>query len=163
MNWKARFKGEYIAAVELGNKKPTLTIKKVDTIKMEDEKKKKDVDKAVIWFKEIPRGWIYCKTTGFCLAAMFGEDDEQWVGKRVTLHSEMVQVGPEKQPGIRVTGSPDIAKPIKVSIKLPKKKAFIVTLVPTGKSEAGTEYPEPAPEDMDAPPPDEIPMDESAA
>jgi len=136
MNWKARFKGDYIAAVEFGERRPTFTIEKVETCKLEQEDGTQK-DKGVIRFKETPRGWVFCKTTGFCLAAMFGDDDEKWVGKRVTLHAEPVQVGPKTEPGIRVSGSPDIDKPITVQIKLPKKKAFTVRLVPTGKQDGG--------------------------
>jgi hypothetical protein len=139
VNWKARFKSEhFISAVEFGEKKPTLTIAGITNCKLEQDDGK-EKDKAVIAFKEIDRQWVFCKTTGYCLSAMFGEDDTQWIGKRVTLHAEMVQVGPEKQPGIRITGSPDIDKPIKVKIKLAKKKAFYVTLVPTGKDVVAVE------------------------
>jgi hypothetical protein len=148
VNWKARFKGDYISAVELADRMTTLTIASVQTCKLEQEDGRQK-DKGVIWFKEIKRGWVYCKTTGFCLAAMFGEDDDKWSGHRVTLKSEMVQVGKEKQPGIRVAGSPELEKPIKVSIKLPKKKAFIVMLTKSGK-DSGV-LPDDTPVDSDLP------------
>jgi hypothetical protein len=130
-SWKTLFKSDnFISAVELENKKPTLTINRIQSVKLEQEDGR-EKDKPVIFFKEIQRGWVFCKTTGHCLSAMFGEDYNGWVGKRVTLHAEPVQVGRETQPGIRVTGSPDIDKPLTVKIKLPKKKAFIVKLIQT--------------------------------
>jgi hypothetical protein len=156
MIWKARFKGDFIAAIEFGDKTPTLTIAKIETVKLEQEDGK-NKDKAVIWFKEIPRGWVYCKTTGFCMAAMFGEDDANWIGKRVTLFSEIVQVGRERAPGIRVKGSPDIDKPVKVSIKLPRKKAFTVVLRPTAKN-AGNSLPAQPDPPIDETPPVEEPI-----
>ncbi len=132
MKWESRFKGDYLSAAELGDRRPTLTITKISTSKVDDEKKKKEVDKAVMWFKEIDRGFMYCKTTGHSLAAMFGEDDDNWIGKRVTLFADPnVHFGGEQVGGIRVVGSPDIAKQIVVRIKFPKKKAFEVTLVQT--------------------------------
>lgn len=148
-NWKTLFKSDhFISAVEFDTKKPTLTIARVQSVKLEQEDGRQK-DKPVIFFKEIQRGWVFCKTTGFCLAAMFGDDFGTWPGKRVTLHAEMVQVGPKMEPGIRVTGSPDIEKALAVKIKLAKKKAFVVKLVPT-QAKGGGEL-------RDAPPPDDQP------
>jgi hypothetical protein len=154
-SWKTLFRSDhFISAVELENKRPTMTIDRVQSVKLEQEDGS-NKDKPVIFFKEIHRGWVFCKTTGFCLAAMFGDDFSTWPGKRVTLHSEMVQVGPKKEPGIRVTGSPDIEKPLAVKIKLAKRKAFVVKLVPTQAPKGGPELrdaPPPPPEDQASPP-----------
>lgn len=125
--------GDFISAAELGEKKATMTINNVKSMKFDDDDGKNKT-RPVVSFKETPRGWVLCKTNALALAAMFGEETETWTGKRVTIHSEVVQVGPEKKPGLRVSGSPDIDKPIKFSVKLPKRKAFIITLVPTGKT-----------------------------
>ena len=38
MNYKAMFKGDYIAAVELGDKTPTMTITDVRLVKLESMK-----------------------------------------------------------------------------------------------------------------------------
>lgn len=135
--WESRFKGEYISAAELGDRRPTLTIVRISTCKMEDEKKKRDVDKPVMWFKETDRGWLYCKTVGHCLAAMFGDNDDAWIGKQITMYADPeVRHQSEQVGGIRIAGSPNIPKPLVVRIKFPKKKAFEVHLVPTGKSES---------------------------
>lgn len=130
--WESRFKGEYISAAELGDKRPTLTIDKITSIKTPDEKKKKDVEKAVMWFKEIDRGWMYCKTTGHCMAKMFGDDDDAWIGKHITIYADPnVVLQGEQVGGIRIAGSPDIASAMTVRIKFPKKKAFEVELAKT--------------------------------
>lgn len=146
-SWKVLFKSEsFIAAVELEGKKPTLTIDRIQSVKLEQEDGRLK-DKPVIFFKEIKRGWVICKTTAFCLGAMFGENTDGWIGKRVTLHSELVQVGAEKQPGIRVTGSPDLEQAtMMVKIKLPKKKAFTTKLVKTTAKGGGELKDNPPPE-----------------
>lgn len=138
MSLVAIFKGDYITGVELGEKKPTLTIREVQSIDMEDEKTGKMKPKPVVFFTEIDRGWVLCKTTAMCIDAMFASDGvpatrAQLVGKRVTLRSEVVAVGPDKKPAVRVLGSPDISEPITVRIKFPKKKIQIINLVPTAK------------------------------
>lgn len=142
--WESRFKGEYLSSAELGDRRPTFTIKQITIIRVDEEKppegedapkvekKKKVTDKPVMWFKEIDRGFMYCKTTGHSCAAMFGEDDDGWIGKRITLYADPnVRFGSEQVGGIRVAGSPDITKPLTVRIKFPKKRAFEVQLVPT--------------------------------
>jgi hypothetical protein len=145
MNWKLMFKGDYMAAIEFGNRQFGGEIASVKLCKLEgDDGRQKE--KGVVYFKGNDKGWVLCKTNAMCLAAMFGEDTTTWVGKRVTLYATMVSVGKEKQPGIRVKGSPDLTKPIPVTIKLPRKKAFTVTMQPTGKGGAAP-VPEPAPEE----------------
>ena len=127
MNVLAQFKGEYLAAVEFDGKTPTLTIDHVQVINLEDDKGAVKA-KPVVFFREVKRGWVMCKTTAMCVAKMFSVETDNWTGKRVTLHAVEVQVGPERKPGIRVVGSPDLEKPITFELKLPKKKAQKVTL-----------------------------------
>lgn len=144
MNWKLMFKGDYIAAVEMGDKTPTLTIKGVKLCKLEDDKGRQK-DKGIVFFREIDRGWVLCKTNAMCLARMFGDDTNDWTGKRVTLFSTPVQVGKEKQPGIRVKGSPDLSSAMTVEIKLPKKKPFTMRMLVTGKGAPAAAELEPEP------------------
>lgn len=131
MDWRAADKGAYIAAVEFQGKEPTLTISAVQLVKVEDEKTQREKDKLVVFFKEIERGWIPCKTTKFCMAGMWGHETDGWIGKRVTLHAQRVKFGRETVDGIRVKGSPSLTAPVKVVVKLPKKKPVTMTMVPT--------------------------------
>lgn len=143
MDWRALFKGSYLVAVEFGGREPTFMIRGVDTINLEQEDGQTK-PKAIVFFDDAKgdgyagcdRGWVLCKTSAMCIAAMFGNETDAWIGKRVTLYATDVQVGKEKKPGIRVKGSPDIKAPITTSVKLPKKKAFSVTLTPTVKRTA---------------------------
>jgi hypothetical protein len=141
MDWRAAFKGQFIKAVEFGGKEPTLTISDAKLVKVEDEKTKKEKDKLVIFFREIDRGWIPCKTACFCVSAIAGSNDTAtWAGKRLTLFCDpAVQFGSLTVEGVRVKGSPDLTRPIDVTIRLPKKKPFIAHLVPTGKGKASQE------------------------
>lgn len=134
MNVFGAFQNDYLAAVEFNGKNPTLTIGGVKVVSLEGEDGQKK-GRPVVFFKEVKRGWVLCKTTATCLAQMFTPETEQWVGKRVTLYAAQVQVGKERKPGIRVLGSPDIAKPISFDLKLPRKKPIRMTLKPTPKGE----------------------------
>jgi hypothetical protein len=154
MHWKAMFKGEFIAAVEFGDKQPTLTIASVKLCKLESEDGRQK-DKGVVFFEGKDRGWVMNRTNATCLAAMFGDDTASWNGKRVTLYATLVQVGKKKEPRIRVKGSPDLPKPVPVEIKLPRKKPYTVTMQPTGAKPNGAAKPAPEPEPAPEEPSDE--------
>lgn len=141
MNYKMLFRGDYITAVEFDGREPVFTIKGVKLASLEGEDGKKKI-KGIVALQETDRGWVLCRTNGICLAAMFGEETNAWIGKRVTLHAVEVQVGPTKQPGIRIKGSPDLERPLRVSVKLPRKRAFSMTMQPTGKNAANASLPE---------------------
>lgn len=146
MNIMAQFKGDYIAAVEFDGKTPTLTIDHVQVVDMEDDKGAVK-SKPVVFFREVKRGWVLCKTTALMVSAMWGTETDKWTGKRVTLHAVEVQVGRERKPGIRVVGSPDLEKPVTFELKLPKKKAQRITLQRTAvKGEAPPPASDPLPE-----------------
>lgn len=66
---------------------------------------------------------VCCKTNAALIAAMYGTDHSQWVGKLVTLHFDAsVRFGSEKPGGIRVLGSPDLKQTMTVEIKRPRRK-----------------------------------------
>lgn len=159
MDYRALFKGEYIAAVELGAKQPTMTISGIKLCKLEQEDGRQK-DKGIISFREIDRGWVLNRTNAQCLAAMFGNETDNWIGKRVTLYSTPVRVGPKTEPGIRVKGSPDIAETITIMVTLPRKKPAKTTLIPTGKTQPKAQPAEDQEPDEPEPP---IPEDESVA
>jgi hypothetical protein len=156
MDYRLMFKGDYIQAVEFGDKQPTVEIASVRLCKMDDEKKGRQVDKCVVFFKGRDRGWVICKTNAMCLAGMFGNDTTGWVGKRVTIYSTLVAFGKEKVPGIRVKGSPDISKPVEVTVKLPRKKPIVMRMQVTKPGAAPAPEPEPEPEAEPESAPEEI-------
>lgn len=153
MDYRLMFKGDHISAAEFAGKVPTLTIKDVRLVRMEDEKKG-EREKGVVHFHETDRGWVINRTNAESLAHMFGPDTDHWAGKRVTLRAEQVRFGKETVPGIRVVGSPDIPKPVSFELKLPRKRPVKVTLQVT-KAAARNGAPTPTPE----PPPAEEPPD----
>lgn len=134
VNWTTLFKGAYITAVELDGKTVTLTVSDVTKELVADPESGEEREKGIVHFKETDRGWVLNRTNGSCLAAMFGDMTGGWLGKRVTLYATPVQVGPKRELGIRVKGSPDIREPVPVTIKLPRRKPISVTMQPTGSA-----------------------------
>jgi hypothetical protein len=133
MNADALLEGEFIKAVELGDKlpaNPTYTIVAVNIETMPNIKKPgKEINKGVIMFAEIPRGWVMNRTNVECLKALFGPDTDGWLKHRVTLGTEPTKTG----LGIRIVGSPDINEPVTATWTPPRQRAVSKKMVPTGE------------------------------
>jgi hypothetical protein len=122
-NYDELYPGRFLKAGLLKGHRVTLTIKDVDLEQMEDNTGKPK-QKAIISFAERPLELVACKTNGLCLKSMFGKDLANWIGKRVTLF-------PGQWNGeecIRIWGSPDIEKQFEVSIELPRRRPFPMTM-----------------------------------
>jgi hypothetical protein len=126
-NFDQLYPGRFLKAGEFNGKKVTLTIADAFVEDLEGEQGVKP--KAIVAFKETPKALVACKTNGLCFKGMFGPEIANWVGKRVTLFPDVWN----GEPCIRVFGSPDIAEPVSVEIKLPKRRPFVKTMQPTGK------------------------------
>ena len=143
MHYQAMLQGSFIKAAEFGTGEtplqPTWTISRVALEKLEsismndtDNAAGKLKTKGIIYFKEHGIGWVLNRTNIMCLVEMWGPDTDAWVGKRVTLFRADVRVGAKMDVGVRIKGSPDIAKEITVMVKLPRRKPIPMKLVPTG-------------------------------
>jgi hypothetical protein len=134
-DYREFFAGKYLTGPECKTL-PTFKIARVAREDVEDpEKPKQFRTKLVIHGLRVDgkeRPWILCKTSAILLAAMFGDDTADWVGREVTLEfDESVTVDGKKVGGVRPVGSPELRDELKVSVKLPRKKAKIHPLRPT--------------------------------
>lgn len=124
-NFDDLYPGRFLKAGNFDGKKVTLTIKDVATESLEGEDGAKL--KAIVHFAETDRALVACKTNGLCIREMFGASLAGWVGKRITLYPAEWN----GEPCIRVFGSPDIERDMRVEIKLPRRKPFGMTLAKT--------------------------------
>ena len=101
----------------------------------------KDADKKwVLYFEEQPKGLVLNKTNMNTIAKLYGDDTDDWEGKKVTLFATEVQFKDEMVEAIRIRSKPPKGKD--------KKEA-------TGPREGAAPKPEaPAPgsDDDDNPP-----------
>jgi len=123
-------KTDYMDAALFRGQRVTKTIESWQEVEMTDMDDK-PAQKIIITFGDVlppnPRKWITCKETLLCLQAMFGNETNEWVGKRVTLYPK-----PEKKSesgvAIRVFGSPDIERDVTFTLKLKRRKPRDVQL-----------------------------------
>lgn len=86
------YPSNFIAAGDLDGREVTLTVERVadkNTVKRED---KTLIDKAILYFKETPRGLVLGKTNAKRLQLAHGNVMEKWVGKNVTLYPTTTEI-----------------------------------------------------------------------
>jgi len=136
MTYDQLFPGRFLKAGEFDGRDVTLAIKDVyvDQIEGEDGVEK---PQPVVSFEATKRELALNKTNAQCMVAMWGDNTADWVNKRITLT-------PERDPSglsasglcIRVKGSPELEKPVKLKIKLTRRAPVERTLVSTDKVSA---------------------------
>lgn len=123
----------YLKAAEFLGADVTYTIGRVQHEEMERDDNTSE-NKGIIFFRDEKKGWVMNVVNAKSLAAMFGTETDNWVGKRVTLYPDPnVQAFGEKVTAIRVRGSPDLEQPVTFKFKSRKKKTRDIKLIPTGK------------------------------
>lgn len=112
------FPGRFLKAGLFKGKPYTLTIADVKLEQLPDSKRKKNVGKGVLSFRETPMELVLNKTNGECLKGMFGRRTGGWVGRRVTFFPETVKAFGAKKLAIRVLGSPDLERDMEIELQL---------------------------------------------
>lgn len=122
VDWDELYPGRFIKAGEFKGKKPTLTISYVKLEELVGDKGPQI--KGVIGFEQTKKQWALNKTNGICLKELFGRKVQEWVGKRVTLFAGTW----DGEECIRVWGSPDLEADKEVTVQLPRKRPFKLTM-----------------------------------
>jgi len=122
VDWDELYPNRFLKAGELQGKKVTLVIADVDTEMLENDDGKKL--KGFLSFEKTPKQVVLNKTNGLCLRAMFGRKLSEWLGKQVIFFADKWN----GEDAIRIWGSPDLKESIDVEIKLPRRKASMMTM-----------------------------------
>lgn len=146
VDWDELYPGRFIKASDLKGGKVTLKITRVHVEELVGDKGPQM--KGVIAFEKTEKQLALNKTNGICLKEMFGKKVQEWVGKRVTLFPSQW----DGEDCIRVWGSPEIDRDREVTIALPRKRPFAMTMHKTGPSAAPAAS-NAAPGEKKAPPP----------
>ena len=97
------FKGNFIEALHLASNDATMTIKSVDnpnTVKAAD---KKLIDKPIVRFNETDKGFILNKTNARAIGLAYGNEMDNWTGKKITIYGTTCESFGEKNvPCVRV-------------------------------------------------------------
>ena len=102
-HWKSMMDREYMFAFDLKGKDVTVTIERVSAGELTALGGRKS-KKPLCWFKEgrekkpLALNSTNCKA----IAAMYGNDTEQWIGKRIVIYPTTTQMAGETVECIRV-------------------------------------------------------------
>ncbi len=109
-DFRSLYDNSYIYAFDLMGKDVTATISDVKAAKVKDSEGKEQ-KKPIIWFRESKdkRGLVLCKTNGRTIAALYGNETNEWIGKRITLFATTCEAFGKTVECIRIR--PQIPKP----------------------------------------------------
>lgn len=101
MNINAAFSSSYIRAVDIGSNTPRCTIKSVE---MEEVGQGADAKSLpVVRFENKDAGLVLNKTNGSIIAAAFGPETTDWIGREIVLRVEKVSYKGDLVDGIRAS------------------------------------------------------------
>lgn len=120
------YPGRFLKSGELLGKKVTVKIADVAIDELEGEKGKKI--QGIIFLEGKDKQIVLNKTNGLCLRGMFGRKLSDWIGKRITIFQDKTKLAGEVVDCIRIWGSPDITEDRSITINLPRKKPFTMTM-----------------------------------
>lgn len=103
-HWRKFFEEKYLGAWVMDDAGRDLTVE-IERIEIEEvfnpDTNKKD-KKPVIYFKGKRKGMVFNKTNCRAVAALYGDNTDEWKGKRITLCAKTVPVGREERRAIRI-------------------------------------------------------------
>jgi hypothetical protein len=86
----------------------------MSTVKEETLGMGRDADKKwVLYFEEHPKGLVLNKTNMNTIAKLYGDDTDDWEGKKVTLFATEVQFKDEMVEALRIRSKPPKARETK--------------------------------------------------
>ena len=105
------FPSKYVKAGDLNGKPVTLTIKglKVEELGHGAEKE----NKPVLYFEKATKGLVLNRTNAMIIGALYGDETDDWHGKRITIYATKVRAFGSTQDAIRVREEiPAQSKPV---------------------------------------------------
>lgn len=100
-DYRTLYSKDYVAAYDLGGKDVTVTIARVVAGELTDNKGKK-AKKPLVYFEGAEKALVLNATNGKTIATMYGNQCEDWIGKRITMFPTTTDVGGETKECIRV-------------------------------------------------------------
>lgn len=115
MNIDSAFPSNYLKAADIGEAKPTVTIKEVVMETLGEDRR------PVLYFVGKDKGIVLNKTNATNIREAYGPDTDDWTGKKVTLFTtwvdfqgrsvEAIRIRPAKAGPVTVTSGPQETKP----------------------------------------------------
>jgi hypothetical protein len=102
-NINEAFPSKYLKAADLNDEQHLLIMERAEFEQLGDDRK------LILYFQNQKKGLVLNKTNANTIAAQYGDDTDEWIGKEIVLFEAMVDFQGKTGPAIRV--------------RAPKKKA----------------------------------------
>ncbi len=94
------FPSKYVKAADLQGRTVTLAIKELRVEEMGHGTEKER--KPVLYFERATKGLVLNRTNAMIIAGLYGDESDDWLGKRISLYPARVKAFGEMQDCIRV-------------------------------------------------------------
>lgn len=113
------YPSKYVKGAELGGKDVTVTIESIEPRhELQRTDKSKDY-KPILNFKEAEKAMVLNKTNAQTIAAMYGPEAMEWIGKRITLYCKKVEAFGKMHDAIRIRAKVPAAKAARPAAESP--------------------------------------------
>jgi hypothetical protein len=106
------FVSKYVKAADLNGKTVTLTIHTLRIEDMQNHQNERE-RKPVLYFERATKGLVLNRTNAMTIVALYGDESDDWVGKRISIYPTRVRAFGAVQDAIRVREEvPAVPKPV---------------------------------------------------
>lgn len=95
------FPSKYVKTADLNGRVVTLTIKGLAIEQMTNHSNEME-RKPVLYFEKATKGLVLNRTNAMTIAALYGDESDDWVGKRISIYATKVRAFGSMQDAIRV-------------------------------------------------------------
>lgn len=104
--------------IDLPRDKRTLTIAKCDYVTLVSDDEKTPQKRRIIYFSEVKKGLVLCKTNAYSIAYLLGEMVyAKWVGGKVTLQAKRVRSFGATVNAVRLEMSDEVYQMVAAKVK----------------------------------------------
>lgn len=139
------YPSKYVSAADLDEQDMVLTIASIDTQAFED-----GTTKLVLFSHETTKGLVLNKTNARTIAAMYGDDTDEWSGRRITIYPTWVDFAGKQTEAVRVRPKPprEKARAAEPSRSAAQAKSQGTATVPVGRHREPGDDDEPVDDDI---------------
>ena len=101
MKISSLFPSKYVKAADLEGRTVTLTITKLVVEEMTGHNSEKQ-QKPVLYFQKTSKGLVLNRTNAMIIANLYGDESDNWTGKRISIYPTRVKAFGQMQDCIRV-------------------------------------------------------------
>lgn len=100
-DFRKMYDSEWLYAYDLDGKDVTVEIERTEVATLVGSGGRK-AKKPAVYFVGKVKGLALCKTNARTIAALYGNDTDKWVGKKITLFPTTTTFGPDTVECIRI-------------------------------------------------------------